>query len=110
MAAWPFDAASSSGVTPYRLAAPPRRPRESRVTRSASPARAAQCSAVVPSASGALTSARCWINVRTVAESPFLAAWTTRSVGRRWSRDADNTQRCDDAGHVSFLHAVILRF
>ena len=91
MPACPFDAASDSGITPYRLAAPTRAPAlMRRVTRSVSPARAAQCNAVVPSGSGAFTSARCWINERTVAESPFLAAWTTRRSAPLVT-DVDNT-------------------
>ena len=75
-------AASSSGVAPAWFAAGRGRRHEAAcrpVSRSF--ASTAQCSAVVPSTWGALTSAFCWIRVRTAALSP-----ASRRRRRRCSR------------------------
>ena len=83
MAALPLVQASQSGVTPKTFATfafAPDRIRRSAVCTSSR--RAAQCSAVVPSASAAFTSSRRCRRVRTVDVSPFLTASINRpSVG-----------------------------
>src|SRR5579864_924698 len=78
IAALPFTEASSSGVAPSRFAADtfaPARISESAVSRSS--ARTAQCSAVVPSLCGALTSAFRCSNERTASLFPFMTASAT---------------------------------
>ena len=75
IAAWPFSAASCIGVAPARFAVDtlaPARISSSAVSRSSS--RTAQCSAVVPSICGALTSAFRCSRERTASLFRFMAA------------------------------------
>src|SRR5579871_3760109 len=75
MAALPFSVASISGVAPSRLAADTFAPaRISRSVVARSFARTAQCSAVVPSTWGALTSVFFSSKERTASLFPFIAA------------------------------------
>src|SRR5262249_27996743 len=67
-----------SGVNPSRLGASTLAPAAmSRLALSRSSRYTAQCSAVAPSICGALTSAFCWISVRSAAVSPFMTASAT---------------------------------